>query len=671
MIGSAALSSLAPFALGGTAGVKQDLVSRSLGVAPFKLYRDLANLGAAGVIRERADKAISVEPEPLRWSIVKRVFFDGPVTLDINPFLSIVENRKDALQTLIGVRYRGAAIPELEHWLDKENSSDLWSAYASLGSVEARYILRRHPGLIQEIAQSALSSAPETAIPMLLERVSDKDDATRNGTTDRLAQMRPDSPLDQLKTWAKAISSEGEHVLERRLAIVQATISWGKRSENGRPAIRALCIALLPGLDYSVPDPGIGNKISRVSRILRDDELSALTEHWPAVLEVVKGTKHVPWSDLFDLVEAWLVPQVSFFPPVKSDKTTDKILRNFAVTMLGGLSECFRQHPGVQHQIGQLASRLDISLDLNLCPVFEVLCPSEPIGSRDWESQHRQWSDATSELADNWKNRPVEDTASLLRWFEDEANLAGIDHPRLSHLFCMHLAERVSEPIAVADALIRHALPSALVAPFLHLAAVGDRPGWHTLAHRCLGEEQYRWSTVETVLKHQAPPRELLTEVISNAVDMPNLEEFLMSSCRSIPEATITEMVRSNDSRIAMATAVGYWLAYRGEIPHSLRTAWRRAILHSARDGVSGHSNSHWVEEILSKDSGMAVDWLVSNMTGSDSSSRWTTWDLAKKVVGSLGHEQRRIVLAEVDAVGASYAITDVMKPLIGGDLGL
>ena len=671
MIGGDALSTLAPFALGGNAGVKQDLVATSLGVAPLNLYRNLANVAAAGVVRERSDRAISVEPESLRWSIVKRVFFEGPVTLDINPILSIVENREDALQTLIGVRYRGATIPELEHWLDEANSSDLWSAYASLGSVEARYILRRHPGLIQEIAQSALSSAPETAIPMLLERVSDKDDATRNATTDRLAQVRTDSPLDQLKTWAKAISSEGEHVLERRLAIVRATISWGKERGHERPAIRALCIALLPGLDYSVPDPGIGNKISHVSRMLRDDELLALTEHWPAVLEVVKGTTHVPWTDLFDLVEAWLVPQTSFFPPVKFDKPTDKILRNFAAAMLRELSECSRQHPGVQHQIGQLASRLDISIDLKLCPVFEVLCPSESIGSRDWESQHREWSDATSELADNWKARPVDDTASLLRWFEDEADLAGIDHPRLSHLFCTHLMDRVPDPKTVADALIRDALPSALVAPFVHRAAVEDSPGWHTLAQRCLTEEEYRWTAVETVLKHPAPSRELLTEAVSKAAEMPDLQGFLMSSCRSIPEATITEMLTSNDSRVAVATAVGYSLAFRGVIPGSLGTAWRRAIFRSARDMVSGQSSGHWIEDILSKDSGLAVDWLVSNLTGSDSSYRWTTLRSAKKVVGSLGLAQRRIVLARVDAVGASYVITEVMKPLIGGDLDL
>ena len=668
MIGGDTLELLAPFAIGGTAGVKQDLVAAGLGETPFNLYRALANVAAAGVVRERGGGAISVEPEPLRWSIVKRVFFDGPVTFDIKPLLTIVENRVDALKTLIGVRLRGAAIPELEEWLDEENAFDLWSTYASLGAVEARYALRQHPELIEEIAESALCSAPETAIPMLLERVSDKLGDRLNAESLRLLQRNREEPLDKLKTWAKAISSEGEHALARRLAIVRSTISWWKRSGNGRTAIRALCIALLPGLEYSGLDPGIGNKYWRISRMLRDDELSALTEQWPTILEVIKGTKDVPWEDLFDLVDVWLAPEVSFFPPVKYDKTTDRILNEFSATMLGGLSQCSRQHPGIQHEIRQTASRLDITLDVNLCTVFEVLCPPESYDSSDWESQHRQWSDSTSELADNWETRPAEDIASLLRWFEDEADLAGIQHPRLSGLFCMHLAERVPDPTTIADALVSLGLPSGLVAPFLHRAAGNNHSGWPTLAERCLREERYRWTAVETVLKHQVPPRELLSKAISAAGEMPNLEAFFSASCRSVPESTMAEMMRSANGRVAVAAAVGYWLALRGDIPESLQTAWRKAILRSAGEGVSGQSNSHWIEEILSKDSSMAVAWLVSYLTGSDSSSRFAALRSAKKIVRALGFEQRRIVLARVDDAGPSYGIIEVMKLLIGGD---
>ena len=668
LIGSDTLKLLGPFAIGGTAGVKLDLVASGLGETPFNVYRALANVAAAGVVRERRGRAISVVPEPLRWSIAKRVFFDGPVTLDIKPLLTIVENRVDALKTLIGVRLRGAAIPELEEWLDEENASDVWSTYASLGPVEARYALRQHPELIEEIAESALCSAPETAIPMLLERVSDKQGDTRNAESLHLLQRTREEPIDKLKTWAKAISSEGEHALARRIAIVNSTISWWKRSRNGRTAIRALCIALLPGLEYSSIDPGIGNKYWHVSRMLHDDELLALTEQWPTILEVIKDTRYVPWKDLFDLLDVWLAPDVSFFPPVKYDKTTDRILNDFAVTMLRGLSRCSRQHPGVQHEIRQTASRLDITLDLNFCTVFEVLCPPESYDSSDWENQHRQWSDSTSELADNWKTRPAEDIASLLRWFEDEADLAGIQHPRLSDLFCLHLAERVPDPATIADALVSLGLPSGLVAPFLHRIAGNNHPGWPTLAERCLTDEQYRWTAVETVLKHQDPPRELLDEAISAAGEMPNLEAFLKASCRSVPGSTIAEMMRSADGRIAVAAAVGYWLAFRGGIPGSLHTAWRTAVLRSSREGGSGHSNSHWIEEILSKDDSMAVTWVVSYLTGSNSSSRFTALRSAKKIVGALGFEQRRMVLARLDDAGPSYGNIEVMKLLIGGD---
>ena len=670
MIGDKGILHMAPFALGGAAGVKFDAVARRLGVSLLDLREVLAKIGAAGVVSQRTDRAISVEPEPLRWSIVKRVFFDTPLPLDVGAFLSIVEDRRDALKTLIGVRYRGAAIPELEEWLEKENSSDLWSVYASLGGAEARHVLRRYPEMTVEVAQSALSSAPETAIPMLLDRVSDNV-APRDASIGYLPQVGPESPLDQLKTWAKAISSESEHALERRMAIVRATISWWKSGGSGRSAIRALCIALQPGLDYSALDPGIGDSFKQVSRIFHEEELSKLTAHWSEVLEVVSATKHVPWNDLFDLVEAWLVPQARFLPPVKITKALDTRLRNFAVTMLEGLSRCSRQHPGVQHRIGELAMRLPVSNDLNLCPEFEVLCPSESFNASDWESEHQQWSEATSRLAHTWKDRPVGDVAAFLRWFEDEADLAGLQHPRLSSLFCAYLAELVTDSLALAEELIRVRLPSEMVAPFLRDAANRDRPGWHAMAFRCLREERFRSIAVETVLKHQVHPCRLLTEAVSKAAEIPDLRGFIMASFPSVPKTTITAMIRSNNHRVALATAVVYWQENRRRIPKPIRPAWRRALLRSAGGADSSGSDAYWIQEILSNDAALAVDWLVLHMTESDSTYSWTKWDLAKKVAAILDPKQRGIVLARVAGAGGTYYSSEVMSELVGGDVGL
>ena len=654
---------LAPFALGGAAGVRQEVVSQRLGRSLFDVNGDLAKLGAAGVIRERSDGAISVEPDSMRWTMVKRVFYDGPATLEVATFLEIVEDRQDALHTLIGARSRGAAVADLERRLEETNSPKLWAMYAWLGPAAARHALGRRPGFIHEIAQPALCSAPETAIPMLLDRMVD--DRGRSG------QSTADRSVDELKEWAKGITSDGEHVVERRLVLVRETVAWWMRTRNGEPAVRVLCVALMPGLAYSVPDPGRGNSVTHMSQMLGDDDLQALIELWPEVLNLVRRSERVPWRELFDLVRAWLTPQASFFPPVKFGDTTGEILRNFASTMLEGMAAVSRRHPGIQHRIGELARHIPMSPELSLHPEFEVLCPSKS-NYRDWKHQRRLWNGALAELADHWMHRSFEDVASLLKWCEHEADLAGVDRPRLSPAFCIHLAERLSDPVAAAEALVSHELPSALVAPFFRKAASDRHPGWTRLARRCLEADEYRWSAVETVLQQGAAPSDLFASALSCAADMPHLEDFLVSSCREIPEAEISAMLQSDVPRIAVATAVGYWIARQGDVPESLRSEWRRAVHCSARgEATSGRSDHHLIGEILSKDSDLAADWLKLNLTAADSPSHWMTHDLAKTAARSLGHEQRQDVLTRLVAAGAVFAMPEVIKLLVNGDLDL
>ena len=73
---------------------------------------------------------------------------------------------------------------------------------------------------------------------------------------------------------------------------------------------------------------------------------------------------------------------------------------------------------------------------------------------------------------------------------------------------------------------------------------------------------------------------------------------------------------------------------------------------------------------MLCEDSDLAVDWLVLNLTD-DSCSRWMTNHLAKTAAKSLGRVQRRDVLTRLDAAGAAYAVPEVIKLLVHGDLNL
>lgn len=652
-----ALRLLAPFALGGDAGVKQDAVSKRLGKSLFDVSSDLAKLGAAGVIRERTGNAISVQPEPMRWIIVKRIFFDGPGTLGIEPFLEIVETRQDALRTLIGARSRGALVPDLERWLEERCIPDLWSFYASMGAGEAQHVLQRHPELIENVAEAALLNAPETAIPMLLDRAAHEHSG---GLSER--------PIGQLKSWANGTPDDTEHLLDRRSTLVRSTLNWWKKTRNGRPAIHVLCLAMTPGVEYHATDPGIGRTFSSMSRMLNDDELRSLVSHWPAVLNVVKESERVPWNDLFDLAEAWLNPQWRFFPPVKVGRTTLSILHDFANAMLADIAGATRRHPGIQHRIAELS---EVTPELNLDPVFEALVPSRSDDVENWEHQDQVRSDAVDELARRWKDRPLEDVASLLDRCEAETRLAGIERPLLLERFCAALAERAPDPIAAADALIARALPSSLVTPFLLKAAADGSPGWECLAGRCLAKEEYRWISAKAVLTHRSPPHELLDDALSVASDLPNLEKFLELSCRAMPDATIREMLQSNLPRIAVAASIGYWVGNRRKIADELRPTWRQAILRSALEGVGGISGNYWLGELLSKDGDLAVDWLVASLSGDKHSGRLWASDLHKRVARSLGIEQRKRVLERLAAADETRAMSGVIECLVGGDLDL
>ena len=502
--------------------MKQAAVSSRLGKPLLDVSSDLARLGAAGVIRETAAKAISVQPDPMRWVIVKRVFFDGPGSLDVEPFLGIVEKQDDALRTLLGARSRGAIVPHLEGWLETANSPRLWSDYASLGVFESKYVLRHHPDLIEATAQATLRTVPETAIPMLLDRMVD------SGRSSEMA-------IGQLKWWVDGDPDDMDYLLNRRLKLVRATLKWWNRTRNGPSAIDAMCIALMPVLEYRTTDPGIGRTAKLMSQMFTDNELGIMASQWPSVLKIVEGSECVPWSDLFDLVEVWMCPEFRVFLPVRYGSMTSSVLQRFTDSALSDLARVTAHHPGIQHRIAKLTGSTQ---GLHLHPVLEALSPTE-IDPGDWKLQSRLWSERADEIAQRWADRPVGDIASLLAWCEAEMHLAGLGSPRLSRRLCEALAERVEDPVGSADALIDRDLPSSFVQPFLLKALALDRSRWTRLAFRCVGKREYRGIAVEAVLVHHDPPSSLLDDVLSKAADMPSSEDFLIASCPAIANSTI------------------------------------------------------------------------------------------------------------------------------------
>ena len=652
------LGVLAPFALGGDSGVRQDRVARFLNKSPLDVRSALAELSAAGVVGERPHSAVAVDPEPMRWTLVKQVF-GGGLGLQIEPVLRIVEDRHDALHTLIGARTRGAQVPDIERWLEEANDTDLWVAYASSGAAAARYVLKRQPELIDELAEAALVNAPETAIPILLDRWR-----RERGLFSELM-----SDLDRLKQWLNGFAMYQESAVERRVTLIRETADWWKLRRDGDRAIKAMCAALAPGFDYSALDPGKGNTFQRVSGILRDVDLRELTRNWPVVLAIVRDSDQVPWNALFDLVEDWLEPSVRIFPPPKASEETRHLLQEFAGTMAKDLAAISREHPGVQHRIGDLAGRAKLTLDLSLDCKFERMFPSRIYDGDDWEEQHQRWLEDVGKLAEGLANRPMDEVASVVARLHGEAVLAHMHHLRLEHL-CTKLAECVPTPARTAEALTAHKLAAPLIAPFLVQAATARDRDWIRLARCLLSDPEYRWNAVQVVLTHQSAPADLRRQALSAAHEMPMLEDFMRERCREMSESTIAELLQSSDARVAVATALGYWCTHSGAEDAAFDAVWRRAVLRSAAEIAGGMDSAYWVGDILAKDGDLAAEWLVLNQSVRYSPYTSTS-KVAEETAGALDFDRRAKVIQRLASAKEVWPSGKVMALLVGGDTDL
>ena len=238
---------LAPFALGGDAGVRLERVADQLRRPLDDISGCLAQLAAAGIVMERPNRAVSVEPAPMRWVLVRRAFFAGSGSPDVAPFLNIVENPHCAIDTLIGARARGASVPGLETYLEQAGSDQLWESYASIGPSEARHVLRNHPERVRAIAEPALHNAPESVIPLLLDGLRDAGSAGTSGS---------ENTLTILNRWATEVFPRAGDSIGRRSILVNTAMNWWQRRRDGRTALRVVRIALNPGFDFIAPDPG-------------------------------------------------------------------------------------------------------------------------------------------------------------------------------------------------------------------------------------------------------------------------------------------------------------------------------------------------------------------------------------------------------------------------------
>ena len=651
VLGIESMRLLAPFALGGDAGVRKEDVAERLGMSLLKISSALTKLGAAGVIRESGDSAVSVEPSPMRWVLVQRVFFGGPGSLSVDRFLSAVRSRTDFLETLIGARARGANAPNLERLLEEANSNDLWAKYALVGPETAHYALARHPEIINDLAEPALVHLPEKAISLLLSRIANKYQTS----------MVSDSMLRPLKLWIERGNSRGwSETVNRRQTLLRCTESWWQESRNTSVAIAAMCLALNSNFDFTTVDPGAGTSITFNRATVGAGVILPLATSWPAVMTIVNEGGGIPWTILLELVETWCHPQLI------DDEGTRDAANQFLSIMLNDLTLASRRYPGVQHRIVEIAKRAEVAVRTTLDAEFECLYPQNPYDIYDVEDlkrKHQRLAENARGLAMRWRNRAAVDIARFLGRLESEACRASITYPRLTPEFCRALATEDPDPVATLRILMHERLPADLVEPFLSKAYETGEPVW-TIVSDCFDDELYVVMGVMLAISSESAPLQTVLSALSKVGETPRLVDDCCT-VGEVSQAALSEMFRSPNVSTAISAAIGHWKAFRhSRTEIKLNESWRRAFLRSAEAGLSS-PESYWTGEILRNDADLAVEWLVRFLDSDQSFVRYHAGEAAKKVIASLNPAHTISILTSIQPRQRVMGLPEIIDALV------
>ena len=647
---------LAAFALGGDAGVNQSEVARILGISDLDISERLARLAAGGVLRERGNRALSIEPDAMRGVLVRDVFFGGVGSLDYTSLLEIVESLVDATATLTSAHSRGAQIPNLLNLVKSADSEHLWSEYAWLGPSEAEYVITNSPELIlvEQIARAGLRHVPELTIPQLLDRVGEA------------GGLQTKDPIDLLGKWINDAHRARKDGISERVTLVRSAHRWWKQSQRARTAIRVMCIGLKPGFEYYSVDPGAGMTITKTQGTIPGPRLDNIIRLWPYVKEIIREGERVPCTELLRLINEW---RLYGGPDVVISDESEIVIQEFAESMLRDLAEATRERPGIQHRLQRSVEVMGSKIDLVLDPIFESFF--------SWQenAEGKRLIDGTAKLL-GIGHRSITDIAESLAKIQAEARLADFD-PGASgtaEQICRRISDSAEDPVTAAEIFMQHKLPGKWIHPFLFRAITEDHQGWRSVMCQCLSDKSYQEIGVSVILTLPDPPPEMLETLLSLAGDFLPLTYRL---CRwgSVHKATLQALLNADDHRVAVVAAVGHWFAEpMGKNESIDKSLWKQAILRTVYENSfpSGlDAYEYGLGEILASDSDLAEEWLLLGLGERHSGIGFHMEEIAvESVIPAMELQQRRRVLAALPRVW-NGTVSRIVHEVISQDLDL
>lgn len=642
LLGEDPVPLLGCFSLGGSAGMKTERVARFLGRPLDQVSTLLARLGSAGIIREnRRHETISVWPEVLRWILVRDVFFGRPGRLPFKALLNEAPELEQAVMSLVGAKARGAHVPDLETWLERCHTSDVWGAYASLGAAEAMFVIRSRPAFVVDLSWILLNACPDEVILLMLDAAIGDE---------RPLHAHPGHPLRRLQTWIGYPFDRGRSRSERSAALVTVVEQWWRRRGFGDPvvgniALQAFALAFEPNWQATESDPGRGRTLTLSFGSVTDQECDDLSRLWRERQGILSLGAHAAWKHLITMAREWMHAP----PNVRLSNVLYARRHEIAGEIIRNLSAITQDHRGAQHQLEALAVRLDIRLETLPPSDFDILFPARQDPTR-YRDEFETWSHKARTLAPAWLSDGPAVSARRAVEMEREAREADITWPRQTHMLFDEIARQSDTPALWAAALLDVRAPADLLRPFVRRLAERSDERADTILRQCLDDPDYGHVGLEAALMLPSTAQPTVDLAIERAENCADLVRTLALR-EQLSQERLQHVMMTGSPVVALAAALGDWhVAKQAKRFVHAPEIWRAAILHSADLSDVDQGKSFELGEIFKSDPALAAQWLKQLCRRSDEHLSYDLGKIADLAAAQLTPADRLALVTGLDA---------------------
>ncbi|MFC2079495.1 hypothetical protein ACFLSZ_05915 [Candidatus Bipolaricaulota bacterium] len=634
-------------ALGGETGMSlSDVASLAL-MAEAETRLLLADIGASGIIDVTSSGSLRVYPRALRHVLVRDIWVNALIPLDLGKAIGICPNRTAALLTVIGAVARGGNLDpaQLGDLIGEYSEKEVWCSFASLRQDYCDYALKRHPEIIESCTRGVLQSSPKDCIPLMLNRAIGDNRPLRTAT---------DHPIRIIADWIGEAGAN-PNAIDRRTTLVQAVDEWQARGGDDDTALLAFSAALRPDYEFHETSPADEFAVTVTNGYLGASDLESLARIGAEKRSFLDRLRIADWSSLIDCLGVWVHPY--FQSQSRPPQAWRKAQIEGAALLVESFAEVLASRPGAMRSIAVLALDVEIVIDGPSDNEFDLVYPSarERPSREALEAQRSE----IEKLAVVWSEELPVKIADKLRVFEEESLSAGHVWPRWSPQICSVISKTVFNPDEWAEAFISRSLGGGMLSPFLRRLIADRHRRCRAILARAFSNHMLEYDCILAILASDEAGT--FYPIIEDGLPRHSKAISGLVLGDEITDTAILFLLEHEHSDISGEAASALWMRHDHEIPSSLRPAWRRAVLAQTEDLA-------FLESAFSENPDLAYEWLVS-ILGKEPIRMFRVSDILVAAISVLNKDSRGKLIGLLEE--PPWLCWDIARLAVNGDQDL